>query len=124
MTWARWLAAALSAFEAGYMAIDGSRALIVGTYITPKQGEYAGRLGPWAGLVRRVGIDPEGTFMKWLFVVYGLAWLIVVALFLAELSWAWIGMLVLAVGSLWYLIVGTAASVAVIVLLLLPGVRT
>jgi len=46
------------------MAFDGTRALIVGDYIRPQTGEYAGQLGPWAKLVRKIGIAPESTFMK------------------------------------------------------------
>jgi hypothetical protein len=123
MSWARWLAAALSAFEAGYMVIDGSRALVKGEYITPKSGAYAGRLGPWAGLARRIGVDPRGAPMKWTFVLYGLAWLAIAAAFLAGARWAWVAMFTAAVGSLWYMIVGTITSALVVVLLLLPGVR-
>ncbi|MGH2710185.1 MAG: hypothetical protein ACRDH9_03150 [Actinomycetota bacterium] len=124
MSWTRWLAAGLSIFEAGYMVVDGSRALIKGEYFTPSKGEYAGRLGPWAGLVRRIGIDPNGTPMRLTFVIYGLAWLAITAAFLAGAGWGRIAMLVAAIGSLWYLIVGTVTSLLVIVLLLLPLVRT
>jgi len=37
----------LAAVEAGWMLFDGSRALIVGDYVTAKSGPYAGQLGPW-----------------------------------------------------------------------------
>jgi hypothetical protein len=121
--WARWLAAALSVFEAGYMVVDGSRALVRGDYITPKTGPHAGKLGPWAIAVKRIGIDPRSSLMKGVFVAYGLAWLGIVAAFLAGVSWGWAAMLVAAIGSLWYLIVGTLTSAAVVILLLLPGAR-
>jgi hypothetical protein len=35
----------------------------------------AGQLGPWAGLVGRVGIAPESTGMKCAFVVFGALWI-------------------------------------------------
>ncbi len=47
---------ALAVSEAGYMAFDGSRALLVGTYITPQSGPFAGQLGPWSSLVANLGI--------------------------------------------------------------------
>jgi hypothetical protein len=34
----RWIAVALSAVQGGYMALDGVRALMVGSYITPRSG--------------------------------------------------------------------------------------
>ncbi|MGH2691053.1 MAG: hypothetical protein ACRDHM_00935 [Actinomycetota bacterium] len=120
---ARWLAAGLSMFEAGFMLIDGARALITGEYISPKSGKYAGKLGPWAVLVRRIGVDPEGVAMKRTFVAYGVVWLGVSVGFLAGFEWAWAAMLFAAVGSLWYLVVGTITSLVVIVLLFLPGAR-
>jgi hypothetical protein len=53
-----------SDFDRGRVdAYDGSRALIVGDYVTPKSGAYAGQLGPWAKLVAAVGIEPRSTVM-------------------------------------------------------------
>lgn len=118
MSWIRWGLVALALIVAGYMAVDGVRALWVGDYFTPTSGRYAGRLGPWSHVVSAVGIEPRSTVMKALFAGYGTAWLVVVALFLRGESWAWWGMLVAAVGSLWYLPVGTLLGVLQIVLLL------
>jgi hypothetical protein len=42
----RLVIAALALVEAGYMATDGIRALVVGDYITPRSGRFAGQLGP------------------------------------------------------------------------------
>ena len=123
MSWLRWVAAALAASEAGWMLFDGVRALLVGDYVTPRSGEHAGRLGPWTHAVSAVGIEPRSTAMKLVFVVYGAVWLAVVVAFAARQPWAWAAMLALAVGSLWYLVVGTAASAIVIAVLLLPAVR-
>jgi hypothetical protein len=123
MTWLRWVVVALAVFEAGFMTFDGSRALIVGDYITPKTGEYAGQLGPWAGLVNTIGIEPRSTPMKTFFFVYGAAWLLITVAFATGVKWAWWGMLTFALGSLWYLTLGTIASVAILALLLLPPIR-
>lgn len=55
----KWVIALLIAVTAGYMLFDGIHALTIGNYVTPSDGEYAGQLGPWAGLVSSVGIDPN-----------------------------------------------------------------
>eukprot|EP01030_Chromulinospumella_sphaerica_P013273 gene13273-biopygen11568 len=62
----------LAVLNFGYMALDGSRALVTGSYIAPSSGEYKGRLGPWSKLVSAVGIEPEGKLMKTIFVVWGI----------------------------------------------------
>lgn len=119
----RWLVVGLAGLEAGFMAFDGTRALVTGDYITPKSGEYAGQLGPWTRLVELVGMAPRSTLMKSIFVIYGFAWLLVIVAFALKASWAWNAMLVLAVGSLWYLVFGTIASALVIALLFVPSIR-
>ncbi len=113
-----WLAVVLCAVQGGYMVFDGVRAFVVGSYLTPARGEHAGQLGPWARLVRAVGIEPESTAMKTAFVVLGAAWLIAAAGLAFDLGWARPLGVVLAVGTLWYLVPGTALSVAVLILLL------
>jgi hypothetical protein len=114
----RWLTVAICAVQGGYMVFDGVRALTVGSYLTPGSGPHAGQLGPWARIVRTVGIEPESTAMKAAFVVLGLAWLVAAAGLALDLGWAEALCVVLAVGTLWYLVPGTALSVAVLILLL------
>jgi hypothetical protein len=119
MTWQRLLAVVLCAVQGGYMGFDGVRALRTGSYLTPRSGPHAGQLGPWAGLVRAVGIDPESTGMKAAFVVLGSAYLVVAVAWETGAGWApWLG-LALAVGTLWYLVPGTVISAGVILLVLL-----
>lgn len=114
----------LALVDAGYMVVDGGRALATGDYFTPSSGDHAGELGPWARVVSTVGVDPRSTGMKVLFVVYGVAWLAVVAAFaFGRSSWAWWAMACFAGGSIWYLIPGTMISVAVAALLAVPAVR-
>ena len=114
----RWITVALCVVQGGYMAFDGMRALVVGSYLTPGSGDHAGQLGPWARLVRAVGIAPESTGMKAAFVVLGAAWLIAAAGLALGAQWGrWLGV-VLAVGTLWYLVPGTLISVLLLVLLL------
>lgn len=113
----KWLIIAAATINYGFMTFDGIRALTVGDYIRPKTGEYAGQLGPWSGLVEKVGIDPESTGMKMIFVVYGLMGLAFAIAFAMNASWSWTAMLVVSIGSLWYLMPGTVLSVVQIGLL-------
>ena len=114
----RWVAVVLSVVQGGYMVVDGARALVVGSYITPGSGEHAGELGPWARLVAAVGIRPESTGMKVAFVVLGTLWLVVAVGLALGAGWARAAGIVVAVGTLWDLVPGTVISVVVLVILL------
>lgn len=109
----RWPVALLATAAAGWMIFDGTRALLIGDYIT-----VDGRLGPWASLVSTIGIDPRSTGMKLFFVGYGLLWLTGVGGYLAHRRWGRPTMVACAAGSLWYLIAGTASSAVQLALLL------
>jgi len=123
MHWIGWIIIVIALQQAGFMAFDGTRALTIGDYVTPKTGQYAGQLGPWSKLVSAIGIEPRSTLMKSIFLVYGVAWIIVIVCFAMRLPWSWWAMLGLATGALWYLPFGTLSSVIQFVLLLLPQVR-
>jgi hypothetical protein len=123
MHWLHWIIIVLALQQAGWMAFDGTRALIAGDYVTPKSGAYAGQLGPWSKLVEAIGVPPRSTLMKSTFVIYGVAWLAIIVCFIFRLPWAWTAMLIAAIGALWYLPIGTFFSTMQIVLLLLPQVR-
>ena len=118
MTVLRGIVVTLAFVEAGWMTFDGTRALTIGDYVTPRSGPQAGQLGPWHYVVSAVGIAPRSTLMKTIFVVYGVAWLGVIAAFLRGATWAPTAMLVAAAGALWYLPIGTACSLVQIALLL------
>ena len=119
MGWKDWLIIVLVALTSGWMLFDGTRALIVGDYITPKSGEYASRLGPWSNLVRAVGIQPHSTLMKLVFVGYGLTTLIFVVCFLLGLTWARTALILTCVLGLWYLPIGTITNLIALILLLI-----
>lgn len=107
---------ALIGLAAGWMVVDGTRALLLGDYFT-----VAGELGPWSALVESVGIPARSTGMKAFFVVYGGAWLVVAALFAGGKVGrrALIGF---AMGSVWYLVPGTILSLIQLGLLARPEV--
>lgn len=116
-TWLKWVILLLTLLDAGYMIFDGGRALTKGDYIRPASGTHAGQLGPWAKLVKALGIDPESTLMKIIFVVWGLNWLGIALGFANGAAWGWKAMLLVNICSLWYLPVGTAINVIQIILL-------
>ena len=107
----KWIIIISAILNYGFMAFDGGRSLVTGDYIRPKSGKYAGQLGPWSKVVEKVGIDPESNFMKGIFVFIGLCGLIFSIAFAFELEWAWKGMVIISIGSLWYLVPGSALSV-------------
>jgi hypothetical protein len=111
MTWVRIALVALALVEGAWMTFDGTRALIVGDYVTPSSGTHAGQLGPWNHVVGAVGIPPRSTAMKLIFVVYGLGWLIISLGFALHASWAAPAMLIAAIATLWYLPVGTIVAI-------------
>jgi hypothetical protein len=98
-----------------FMTFDGLRALIVGDYVTPTSGPYAGQLGPWSGVVSAVGLAPRSSMMKIIFVVFGVSWLGVTAAFVRRTRGSSGALAALAVATLWYLPVGTVVSSLVLV---------
>lgn len=123
MPWLARIVVVLALFEGGWLTFDGARALVVGDYVTPRSGPYAGQLGPWVKVVSAVGIEPRSTLMKTIHLTLGLAWLGVGACFWLGLPWARTGILACAVLGLWYLPFGTLLSLIQIALLLTPSLR-
>ncbi len=121
--WLGWIVLGLAVVEAGWLAFDGAHALILGDYVTPKTGAYAGQLGPWSDIVRAVGIEPRSLLMKSIHLVIGIVWLGTAVAFARRRSWAWKGMVACAVSALWYLPFGTLLSALQLVILMLPPIR-
>ena len=117
MVWTNRIIAILVIVTAGWALFDGTRALIVGDYITPTTGEYAGKLGPWSNVVRTLGIEPRSTLMKSIFVAYGLLALIVLTCYLLGYSWARVALIAICILGLWYLPIGTITNLLVLILL-------
>lgn len=93
------------------MVVDGTRALVVGDYFTVE-----GELGPWAPLVGALGIDPRSSAMKAFFVAYGAAWIVGAGLWAMGRARRAVP-IAFAAGALWYLVVGTVASIVQLALL-------
>lgn len=117
----RYTVVSVAVLVGGWMLLDGIRALITGSYTTPKTGEYAGRLGPWYRVVAAVGLEPFGLAIKLAHVVLGVSWLAFGWAAFIGASFAWWPLLLTALFSLWYLPFGTIAGVVVVIALLLPS---
>lgn len=119
MLWMKGVVIGLGLLLGSWMAFDGMRALVVGDYVTPSSGEYAGQLGPWAQGLRKVGLEPRSTPIKGTFVAFGLAWWVATLLFALGRPLGLWALGALAVASLWYAPVGTAIAVVELVLLVM-----
>jgi hypothetical protein len=108
------------------MLLDGTRALVVGDYVTSSSGQYARQLGAWSKLVQAAGIEPRSTVMKSIYAGYGFMALALAICSAFRLPWAWWGMVVAAVLGLWYLPVGTVINSLVLIVLFVfrNGVKT
>ncbi len=108
----------------GFMTFDGCRAIVVGDFLIPRTGSYQGHLGPWSGVVERIGIPARSTPMKTVFVVLGILHLAAATALVASNS-APVGWLALAaaVTGLWYLPFGTVADTAVLAIVLLSSLN-
>jgi hypothetical protein len=114
----KWIIVVLAIVHAGWLAFDGTRALLVGDYVTPQSGPHAGQLGPWSKLVSLLGVDPRSTGMRIFTALYGFAWLAAAIAYAGDARWSWGTLLALSIGGLWYLGPGTVLAVAIVVLLL------
>jgi len=122
--WTTWLSVLLIASTASWMVFDGTRALILGDYVTPQTGDFAGQLGPWSNLVQAIGIEPRSMWMKLIFIAQGLGTLTVVVQYIRNKPWAWTGLLIAMLLGLWYLPIGTLINLLALSLLLLTQRKT
>jgi hypothetical protein len=120
----KWIVLALALFQGGWLVFDGSRALIVGDYVTPTSGSRGGQLGPWSRIVSAVGLEPRSTFIKCVHICWGIAWLVAMAIFAVRPASGWRLAFCCAVATLWYLPIGTVVSIIIIALLLTPQLRS
>ena len=123
MSMVKLLIAGVAFLIGSWLAYDGTRALVMGDYTTAKSGPHAGQLGPWSHVAAALGLDPRGGLMKSIHVGLGAAWLIAMIVFFINPTPGWWALLICAIGSLWYLPVGTFLGIVEICLLLLPQIR-
>src|SRR4051812_23837623 len=104
------LAGLVALLAGGWMVIDGLYVIARGKYIGPPTP------GPWRLVFERIGVDPFR--FGPMFVALGAAWLLAAAALQAGQRWGWHAGVVLAIGTLWYLPLGTMLSVVYLILLL------
>jgi hypothetical protein len=121
MNWMGWVLVSLAVLGGAWLVFDGTRALVTGDYVTPRTGEHAGRLGPWAGVVSAIGVEPRSTVMKTAHVVLGVAWIVAAASFVTGAAWGRWSLAACAVASLWYLPIGTLLALVELGLLFVTG---
>jgi hypothetical protein len=103
--------AILGMLNGGYMIADGIYVILNGKYIGPE------KPGPWADLITGTGIDVFS--LGPLFIVLGIAWQVWVYGLLTNRKWAFNYGIILCILTLWYLTVGTAVSLIILVILLI-----
>ncbi len=114
----KWIVVAIALFQGGWLTFDGTRALIVGDYVTRD-----GQLGPWSKIVATIGINPRSRFMKCAHAVLGVAWLVAALMFTLHPQFGWYAILVCAIATIWYVPIGTILSAIQLGLLFLPRIR-
>jgi hypothetical protein len=120
----KWLVLIFALLQGGWFIFDGSRALIVGDYVTPGSGPRAGQLGPWSRVVSAAGFEPRSTFIKCVHLFLGIAWLAALVALATRPAFGWRLALCCGVATLWYLPMGTVIGVIVIALLFAPPLRS
>lgn len=53
-----------------WLLFDGTTAIFTGSFTTPDTGPYQGQPGPWANIVGMVGIEPSGTFIMLVHIMF------------------------------------------------------
>src|SRR5438093_2497154 len=105
-----WLILTLSLLLGSWMVFDGTRKLVTGLYT----GEDTVGIGPWAGFVSILGIDP--TDMGIIFVLLGTAWIVNGVIVVIGGPWRYERVIAASLLTLFYLVPGTLVSVATLVL--------
>src|ERR1043166_2050848 len=99
----RILLLAVALLIGSWLLFDGSRALLVGDYVTRRTVPRAGELGPWSHVVSAIGLHPRGTFVKSAHIALGVCWLASLLCFVLRPPLGWWALLISSVGTLWYL---------------------
>lgn len=93
-----------------YMLADGIFVMLKGKYIGPE------KPGPWANIFYKFNVDVFK--LGPLFIIYGLLWIIWIYALWSHQSWAFALGLIISLGTIWYLPIGTLFSVAIFIILL------
>lgn len=104
------LVSLLALLNGGYMLLDGIYVMVKGKYIGPP------KPGPWAELFYPLGVDVFR--LGPLFIFFGLLWLTWLYTLWTRQGWAYTFGVIISIGTLWYLPVGTLFSLIILAVLL------
>src|SRR5688572_18685278 len=90
-----------------WMLIDGVYVIVNGKYIGPE------KPGPWASIISLTGVDVFK--LGPLFVIFGIAWLVLSTAVWTEAEWAKGFAIILSIATLWYLPFGTLIALIALV---------
>jgi hypothetical protein len=99
----------LSLINGLWMLTDGVYVMRLGKYIGPE------KPGPWASLIGLTGLDVFK--LGPLFIVFGLAWIVLVAGLITGAGWGRTFGMILSTATLWYAPFGTLISIIVLIVL-------
>ena len=100
----------LGLLNGGYMLLDGIFVMMKGKYIGPE------KPGPWAELFYKLNIDVFK--LGPVFIIFGVLWLAWVCSLWTNQNWGWTFGIIISILTVWYLPVGTAFSVVILLILI------
>ena len=116
----RWIVAGLCVLSAGTMLVHGIRALML-SETERTSVEQIQALGAWARLFVDMGIHPLSTATSCFFIVYGASWIACTGAFAQGHGWARWAVALGALGSLWFMGLGTLVSLLVLGMIFFVG---
>lgn len=101
----------LAVLNGGWMIFDGCHVIKKGKYFGPPTP------GVWSKIIASIGINPFslGPF----FIGLGFLWLISSIGVVTGMPWGWLALFATSIATLWYIKVGTAISIIMLVLLVI-----
>ena len=100
----------LAFLNGAYMLLDGIFVMLRGKYIGPD------KPGPWANLFYK--LDVNVFRLGPLFITFGVLWIVWIFALWSGQNWTFLYGIILSIGTLWYLPLGTLFSMVVLVGLL------
>jgi hypothetical protein len=92
-----------------WMIFDGTHVLLKGKYFGPPEP------GPWSKIVAKIGIDPFS--LGPVFIFLGIVWIVAAIGIMQGSGWSWTLALIIAIGTLWYIPIGSVLALLAILLL-------
>ncbi len=114
---AKYLAVLVAFANYSYMIWEGVYAFLYGGFMRPESGVLTGKLGPWSSLFESAGINPESILSRCIFILWGLVGYFLAYRFAFEKKHSFIILVLYSFLSMWYMAIGTAASILCLIFL-------